>query len=116
MRVGLVRLEPSYEKTKLDRHDIGFSLRRIRIEIVDKYIYLGQTISDNKDFGAEINNRLKKAWGKYWSYKSLLKSKMTQKSKLEILNNCIIPSMTNGAQTWALTKELSTKYKQPKTE
>jgi len=34
---------------------------------------------------------------------------MTQKSKLKILNNCIIPSLTYGAQTWALTKDLRSK-------
>lgn len=102
-------MKMSFEKTKFlsNREDVDFRINGECIEVVTSYVYLGQAISVNRDLRVEIKNRIRKAWGKYWSYIALLKSKITNSSKIKILNNFVFPSLTYGAQSWALTKELT---------
>lgn len=74
------------------------------LEKVEEYSYLGQTISTNNKFNAEINKRIKNGWKSFWALKYVFKSKMKLPTKIKILDSCVIPSLTYGAQTWALTK------------
>lgn len=88
-------LEMYLKDTKLlaDRQDIEFSIKGNCIEVVTNCVYLGRTVSSNRDFKVEINNRIKKALCKFWPYKTLLKNKLGYKSEVRILNSCVIPSL-----------------------
>ena len=50
--------------------------------------------------------RKKRACGRFWALRQVFKSKMRLSSKIKILESCILPAMTYGAQTWASTKSL----------
>ena len=70
-----------------------------RIEQVEEYVYLGQTISTKEGMEKEQKVRRAKAWKKFWTL-----SKMSIRSKIKILESCVIPVLSYGAETWALTK------------
>jgi hypothetical protein len=53
----------------------------------------------------EVNNRIAKTWKKYWTLKHIMKGKYKNELKSAILNSCILPTLTYGAQTWAMTKK-----------
>lgn len=75
------------------------------IEFVKEYTYLGQQISTTDIMSKEIDTRIGKAWKCYWGLKEVMKNtetKITVKAKL--YNTCILPVLTYGCQTWALTK------------
>ena len=71
---------------------------------VEEYVYLGQTISVREGMEREMNVRRQKVWRKYWSLRRVFKGKMSVKSKVKILESCVIPVLCYGAETWALTK------------
>lgn len=76
------------------------------IEYVQEYTYLGQVISPKDLTTKEMEIRIGNAWKRYWTYKEIMKSKeMSVNIKRKLYNTCILPVLTYGCQTWALTKE-----------
>ncbi|KAG7297348.1 hypothetical protein JYU34_013337 [Plutella xylostella] len=75
------------------------------IEYIEDYTYLGQTMSFHDKMTKEIDKRVANAWKRFWSLKEIMKSKTTKMSiKRKVFNTCILPVMTYGCETWALTK------------
>lgn len=85
-------------------HENRFTIESGKIEKVEEYVYLGQTISTKEGIEKELKARRSKAWGKFWSLQGVFKSRMTIKAKIKILESCVIPVLSYGAETWALTK------------
>ncbi|PZC79969.1 hypothetical protein B5X24_HaOG215559 [Helicoverpa armigera] len=82
------------------------------IEFVKEYTYLGQQISVTDMMSKEIDTRIAQAWKCYWGFKDIMKNteiKMNIKAKL--YNTCVLPVLTYGCQTWALTKEQNNKLR-----
>ena len=52
----------------------------------------------------EIGKRIANGWKAFWAQKHIFKSKMRKSRKIKIFQSCVIPVLTYGAQTWALTK------------
>ena len=75
------------------------------LEQVDEYIYLGQLIKLKKDNDSEIKRRIKIGWMTFGKNRDILKSKMPICLKRKIYNQCVIPAMTYGCETWKLTKQ-----------
>lgn len=75
------------------------------IEYVNEYIYLGQIISPIDLTTKEIERRIGNAWKRYWSLKEIMKNpEMNMTIKRKLYNTCILPVLTYGCQSWALTK------------
>ena len=83
----------------------NLKVENIEIERVEEYTYLGRIISFEQGLNKELLERKKKAWRGYWSLKQIFKGKMRLNSKIKILESCVIPILTYGAQTWSLTKK-----------
>lgn len=80
------------------------------IEYVEEYIYLGQLISPTKTMHKEIDRRIANTWKRYWSLSEVMKDKgMPIKAKRKVYNMCILPCLTYGCQTWALTEIMTNK-------
>ena len=106
-------LKMNFAKTKYTSNKPGqdIKLDDIIIEKVDEYIYLGQTISIHSRLEKELQARKKKAWTGFWQLKQVFKSNIMIKSKVKILESCVLPILTYGAQTWVLTKSQEKNYK-----
>ena len=58
----------------------------------------------------ELQVRKNKAWGKFWQLKKIFKNKkLNLKMKIKILESCVLPVLSYGAQTWSLTKSQTIK-------
>ncbi|XP_062532931.1 uncharacterized protein LOC134201702 [Bombyx mori] len=100
-------------KTKLMTNSskaYNVKLNSKHIEYVDEYVYLGQLISTTDNMQKEIDRRIANTWKRYWSLSEVMKDKeMSIKDKRKIFNSCILPCLTYGCQTWALTEKLTNK-------
>ena len=77
----------------------------IEIEKVEQYKYLGQTIALEDRTANEVQNRIKAGWAVFGKYREILQNKeLPNCLKRKVFNQCIIPTMTYGCQTWSLTK------------
>ena len=79
------------------------------IERVQEYIYLGQKISANPNHESEIKRRIGMGWSAFGKQSSVMKSNLPIALKRKVYNQCILPVMTYGSETWSLTKELERK-------
>ena len=80
------------------------------IEKVEEYKYLGQTLKMKYCTQEEVMRRIKAGWSCFGRHKEMLCNKnipMTWRRK--ILNQCVLPTMTYGAETWTMTKNLEKK-------
>ncbi|KAJ2954579.1 hypothetical protein O0L34_g2871 [Tuta absoluta] len=75
-----------------------------RMEYVDEYLYLGQIVSFQARQDKEVARRTENAWKSYWSMKEHMKSDLPISLKRKLMDVCILPILTYGAQTWSLTE------------
>jgi hypothetical protein len=99
-------LQANKIKTKYMSNNIDtqLTIEGTIIEKVEEYTYLGQVISISKGIESELAVRKEKAWRSYWSLKGIFKGNMSIRSKIRVLEMCVMPVLCYGAQTWALTK------------
>ena len=85
-------------------------IESIEIEKVDQYKYLGQTIATEDRTANETQLRIKAGWLVFGKYKEIFVSKgIPMNSKRQVFNQCILPTLTYGCQTWTLTKDITQK-------
>ncbi|KAL1446466.1 hypothetical protein WDU94_013973 [Cyamophila willieti] len=97
-------LEMNINKTKVmtNSEKAKIMLGQEELKYEDTYIYLGHTISMKTHLDEEINRRINLAWGKFWSLKKILKGNLPAKTKGQILESCIFPTLIYGCQAWAM--------------
>ncbi|CAH0731533.1 unnamed protein product, partial [Brenthis ino] len=82
------------------------------LEVVQEYIYLGQTIQLGRhNFEKEANRRIRLDWAAFGKLRHILESSIPQSLKTRAFNQCVLPVMTYGAETWTLTVGLVHKFK-----
>ena len=82
----------------------------IEIEKVESYKYLGQTISVENRTLEEVLTRIKMGWSVFYKYREIFLDKdLPMSLKRKVYNQCVIPTLSYGAQTWSLTKEIVNK-------
>ena len=78
------------------------------MEYVHGFIYLGQIVSFQARQDKEILHRTEIAWRSYWSMRDLMKGELFIALKRKLMDVCILPILTYGAQTWSLTNRQKT--------
>ena len=71
---------------------------------IENYTCLGQNISFQNGVDKEIQIMKEKSLKRFWALGKIFKGNMSVQAKTKILNMCVIPVLTYGAQTWALIK------------
>jgi hypothetical protein len=104
-----IGLKMNMNKTKImtnTNNKINIGINNENIEVVDHYIYLGQTVAASKENQtAEIQRRIRLAWAAFGKLRWVLKNtKIQQYLKTRVFDQCILPVLTYGSQTWTLTK------------
>ena len=107
-------LKINWNKTKLMRNtntaSAPLKVDNQMIEEVESYISLGQRISlQEKDMDKEISRRIQAGWKAYNGNKIVFKSNMPISLKRKVFNQCVLPTMIYGAETWAITKQMRSK-------
>ncbi|KAK2182384.1 hypothetical protein NP493_355g02033 [Ridgeia piscesae] len=84
--------------------DIPIYVNNTQIENVESYIYLGQRYSTrDKIQDNEIERRITAGWTAFAKHRDIFKGNCGTCLKRHIYNSCVLPAMTYGAETWALT-------------
>ncbi|KAL0832588.1 hypothetical protein ABMA28_000786 [Loxostege sticticalis] len=102
-----VGLEMNTSKTKMMTNSIpiDITINGQKLEYVKEYVYLGQIISPKDQMSKEIDKRIASGWKTFWALKEIMKSKeLGMKIKKKTFDTCILPCITYGCETWALTK------------
>ncbi|CAG9114637.1 unnamed protein product [Plutella xylostella] len=79
----------------------------VTIEVVDQYPYLGQVIRLGKsNFDKEVARRIQLGWAAFGKLRHIFTENIPQCLKTKVFNQCVLPVMTYGAETWCFTKGL----------
>ncbi|KAG7305016.1 hypothetical protein JYU34_010462 [Plutella xylostella] len=82
------------------------------IEVVQEYVYLGQTIRlGRSNFDKEAARRIQLGWAAFGKLRHIFSSAIPQSLKTKVFNQCVLPVMTYGAETWTLTVGLVHRFK-----
>ena len=93
-----VMCNPAVNKT-----DINIKGRKINE--VDNYIYLGQMVTNNHDQEQELRHRRGLGWTTLGKLDSMIQNKrIPLRLKTKVHNECILPVITYGSETWSLSK------------
>ena len=77
---------------------------------MDQYKYLGQTVKLDEHTREEVNIRIKAGWSCFGRYKDILcDQKLPMSLRSKMFNQCVLSSMSYGAETWTTTKHLEQK-------
>ena len=107
-------LRINMEKTKILRnpHAAQGAVRigNTVIEEVGSYVYLGQKISlQTKDMVSEVTRRTQAGWRAFKENADILKGNVPLSLKRKLYNQCVLPAMTYGSETWTMTKAMERK-------
>ena len=79
------------------------TLDRTSLKLVDKFIYLGSSVSSTEK---DIDTRLTKAWTAMDRLSIIWKSGLTNKMKCSFFQAAVVSILLYGCTTWTLTKQL----------
>ena len=83
-----------------------FTLNGTFLKLVDKFIYLGSSVSSTEK---DIDTRLTKALTAIDKLSIIWKSNLTDKTKRSFFQAVVVPILLYGCTTWTLTKRLEKK-------
>ena len=106
-----IGLEMKLDKTKVMTTECKDSTKitvgGTEIERVSKYVYLGQEMKIGKENQTnEINRRIRLGWAAYSRLSFVFQMKLSVQQKAQIFDQCILPVLTYGAETWVMTREI----------
>ena len=91
---------------------LRLSLGNTSVEVVDSYIYLGQLIKMDPSMDAEISRRINIGWQAFGKASWLLRDKKFSLAlRRKLYDQCILPSITYGCETWNLKKRMAIKLR-----
>ena len=74
-----------------------------KIEEVDRYVYLGQMVTKDHDQIQEIKRRIGQGWSVFCKLDIMHDKNVLMRLKRKAYNECILPVMTYGCETWLLS-------------
>ncbi|TKR58647.1 hypothetical protein L596_030063 [Steinernema carpocapsae] len=99
-------LKINRQKTKaMAAEEINILLDGEAIEQVTSFVYLGQAIQVRRDPCKEIGRRISSGWNAFRKYGPFLTCRSVQmRWKRRLFNQCILPALLYGCESWALTQ------------
>ncbi len=74
------------------------------LERVEKYIYLGQTVSANPAYGREIKRRIGMGWSAFGKYEDIMNTNLPLSLKRKVYNQCILSVRLGGLAPYKRTR------------
>ena len=94
---------PSQDKIHIENDEI---------ERVEHYKYLGQTTYLKETTKKELKCRIRAGWSCFGRNREIFyDDEMPMSLKRQVFDQCVLPSMTYGCQTWTLTKVMGQKLR-----
>ena len=110
LKVGL-KMNKKKTKIMFNRHIQAeqIQIQNEALEVVDEYVYLGQLIQTNTSFETEIKRRIKLGWSAFGRQNNILRGSLPLCLKRKVFNQCVLPVMTYGSETWITILETERK-------
>ena len=87
------------------QNDQEIHIESEKIEEVTNYKYLGQTTYLKDTTKEEVTCRIRAGWSCFGKNREIFQDdKMPLSLKRQVFDQCVLPTMTYGCQTWSLTK------------
>ena len=104
-----IGLKINYGKTKMLSNVQGTTVKTESgntVNFVNDYIYLGQNMSFNT-IEDEVSRRIRLSWAAFGILHNVFNphSNIPQHLKTRVYNQCVLPVLTYGCETWILTKK-----------
>ena len=105
------------QKTKIMKNQfvtdaVKVDVEGTEIEEVEEYVYLGQLFRADGNKEHEIRRRINAGWREFGRAHLIFKSKtMPLIHKQRIFNQCILPAVCYGSETWSLTQKQTLKLR-----
>ena len=112
LKVGLKRHQgkTKYMTNQADSEDI--LIDRQKTEKVTEFKYLGHTTHLKDTTKEEFYARIRAAWSSFGKNKEILQDRQLPISlRKQVMDQCIMPTMTYGCQTWSLNKQKTIKLR-----
>ena len=78
----------------------------VKLELVDKFCYLGDMLSVDGDADAAVEARIRIGWNKFRQLVPLLANKdVSLIMRGRLCSSCVRSSMLHGSETWPVSKE-----------
>jgi len=79
---------------------------RVKLELVDKFCYLGDMLSMDGDADAAVEARIRIGWNKFrWLVPLLANKDVSLVMRGRLYSSCVRSSMLHGSETWPVRKE-----------
>ncbi len=79
---------------------------------VNEYKYLGQTVKMNDNIKDEVSTGIKVGWSSFGRYRGILGDKNIHMAlRRKVYDQCVLPTITYGAETWTTTKQIEDKLR-----
>ena len=89
--------------------DLGAS---VKLELLDKFCYLGDILSVDGDADAAVEARIRIGWNKFRQLVPLLTNKdLSLIMRGRLYNNFVRSSMLHGSETWPVRKDKKLSYR-----
>jgi len=76
------------------------------LELLDKFCYLGDMLSVDRDIDAAVKTRIRIGWNKFRQWYQLLTNKeISLIVRGRLYSSCVRSSMLHGSKTWPIRKE-----------
>ncbi|GFN77097.1 protein sidekick-1 [Plakobranchus ocellatus] len=106
MHKGKTKYMNNFESNK------DITIDKETIEKVESYKYLGQTTYLKETTKEEVTCRIRAGWSCFGRNREIfLDDKMPISLKRQVYDQCVLPTMTYGCQTWSLTKATTQKLR-----
>lgn len=111
-----IGLRMNLDKTKIMFNELvdprPVAVNGVPLEVVQEYVYLGQTLRlGRNNFERESNRRIQLGWAAFRKLRQVFSSPIPQCLKSKVFDQCVLPVMTYGAETWTLTAGLVHQFK-----
>ena len=86
-------------------------IHQTALEEVEEYVYLGQVVKMSYNHFDEVRRRVRAGWGAFGNLNEVMQSNMPLCLKKKVYNQCVLPAMTYGSETWAMTQRMEQKLR-----
>jgi len=107
-----IGLRMNLKKTKVMYNSFAgqepVKLEEMPLDICSEYTYLGQLVTTGENSRMnEVNRRIKLGWSAFGRNAYILKGKLPMILKRKVFDQCILPVLTYGSETWVLNAAIS---------
>ena len=105
MKLNKNKSKIMYNEVARSRLRTGVMIDGEQLEEVTEHKFVGRLVTSCNEISKEIGPRKTSGWRRFGEYRQFLKDrKIPPYMKRKIMDTVILPAMTYGSETWALTK------------